>query len=401
MWRRNQIAVTAAAFVGFVGFTLVMPFLAHYIRQLGVTDTDAVAIWTGATLGVTPAISAICAPFWGRIGDRLGNQLLVQRSLIGGVIVLILMAQATHPWQLFALRAVQGLIAGYGPLTLAMAAGSAPRDQMARAIATVQTAQRVGPAIGPVAGGILASVAGLRNVFFIAAGVYAMAAVIMALLYRDPRRGGAAARRERLPLSGVLRFDNFLLLLGVVFSLQLVDKSFGPVLLLHLDQLGYGTEQAAVLAGLLFSMLAVSGAAGNQIAAFVLRKLTSRAVLETAVLAAAAALTAFALTREAWVMLASLSIIGASVGAAMTTAFTAGGAVVPSHAHGAAFGFLGSASLAGFAISPVLSGVVASASIRAVFLSGVAILIVLAVVVRRVMVGPKPGVEAAPALEEP
>lgn len=401
MWRRNQIAVTAAAFVGFIGFTLVMPFLAHYIRQLGVTDTDSVAIWTGATLGVTPAISALCAPVWGRVGDRLGNQLLVQRSLIGGVVVLILMAQATHPWQLFALRAVQGLIAGYGPLTLAMAAASAPREQMARAIATVQTAQRIGPAIGPVAGGILASVAGLRNVFFIAAAVYAMAAVIMAVLYRDPRRSDPAARRERMPLSGVLRFDNFLLLMAVVFSLQLVDKSFGPVLLLHLDQLGYGTEQAAVLAGLLFSMLAVAGAAGNQIAAFVLRKVTARAVLETAVLAAAAALTAFALASDAWVMLAALSIVGACVGAAMTTAFTVGGFVVPSHAHGAAFGFLGSASLSGFALSPVLSGLVASVSIRVVFLSGVAILMALAVVVRRVMVGPRPGVEAAPTLEEP
>jgi MFS family permease len=74
--------------------------------------------------------------------------------------------------------------------------------------------------------------------------------------------------------------------------------------------------------------------------------------------------------------------------------------VVPSHAHGAAFGFLGSASLAGFAISPVLSGILAAASIRVVFVSGVAILLVLAMVVRRVMVVPEPPVEAAPTVEE-
>src|SRR5215204_437447 len=180
---RNQVAVTAAAFVGFTGFTLVMPFLALYVQQLGATDRADIAFWTGITLGVTPAISAICGPLWGRVGDRFGNKLLVQRSLIGGIVIMVLMAYATRPWHLFALRAAQGFIAGYGPLTLAMAALSAPPEGMARAIATVQTAQRMGPAIGPVIGGILASMVGLRNVFFVAAAVYVAASIIMAVFY--------------------------------------------------------------------------------------------------------------------------------------------------------------------------------------------------------------------------
>ncbi len=148
-WRRNQIAVVAATFVGFTGFTLVMPFLSAYIQELGVTDTGEVALWTGITLGITPAIVALCAPLWGRVADRFGNKLLVQRSLFSCVVVMALMAKATEPWQLFALRAAQGLLAGYGPLTLTMAARSAPPEQMASAIGAVQTAQRFGPAIGP------------------------------------------------------------------------------------------------------------------------------------------------------------------------------------------------------------------------------------------------------------
>ena len=55
-WRRNQIAVVAATFVGFTGFTLVMPFLSRYIQELGVTDTGEVALWAGITLGITPAL---------------------------------------------------------------------------------------------------------------------------------------------------------------------------------------------------------------------------------------------------------------------------------------------------------------------------------------------------------
>ncbi len=56
-----------------------------------------------------------------------------------------LMAYAARPWHLFALRAIQGLVAGYGPLTISMAAMSAPVEHMAQAIGTVQTAQRIGP----------------------------------------------------------------------------------------------------------------------------------------------------------------------------------------------------------------------------------------------------------------
>ena len=398
---RNLIAVTAAAFVGFTGFTLVMPFLALYMQQLGVTEPADIAMWTGATLGVTPAITAFCAPFWGRIGDRFGRKVLVQRSLISGIMVMVLMAYATRPWHLFALRAVQGFVAGYGPLTLAMAAASVPQQRLARAIATVQTAQRMGPAIGPVVGGLLASAFGLRQVFFVAAGVYVAASLIMAVFYVEPSgRSGEGRRPERVPFRNVLAFENFLLLMVVIFGLQLVDKSFGPVLLLYLNQLGHGADQAAVLAGLLFSVLAVAGAAGNQLAAALLKRMTARAVIDAAVLTAAGALAAFALRGELWVLVAAMAVFGASVGTAMTAAFTAAGSVIPRHVHGVSFGFLSSASLIGFAVSPIVSGLVAGRSIRVVFFSGVVALVVLALVVRRVMVERNLQIETAPTVDE-
>lgn len=400
-FRRNQIAVTAAAFVGFTGFTLVMPFLALYIQELGATDRADIAFWTGITLGVTPAISALCGPLWGRVGDRFGNKLLVQRSLVGGLLVMVLMAYASRPWHLFALRAVQGFIAGYGPLTLAMAALSAPPDRMARAIATVQTAQRMGPAIGPVIGGVLASVLGLRNVFFVAAGVYALASLIMALLYVEPSRRAAAGKDGgRVSFRDILAFENFVLLMMVIFGLQLVDKSFGPVLLLYLNQLGYGAEQSAVLAGILFSVLAFSGALGNQLAATLLKRMTPRNVIDGAVLSGAAALAVFAFAGTTWLLLASMLLFGASVGTANTASFTAAGTVIPRHVHGASFGLLSSASLIGFAVSPILSGLVAARSIRAVFVAGVVALAVLAVIVRRVMVERSRQIEPAPTVEE-
>jgi MFS family permease len=399
-WRRNQVAVTAASFVGFTGFTLVMPFLASYFQQLGVTDRGDAALWTGATLGVTPAVVAICAPLWGRVADRFGNKLLLQRSLISCVVVMGLMAYATQPWQLFGLRAVQGLAAGYGPLTISMAALSAPRDGMARAIGMVQTAQRIGPAVGPLIGGLLAAAVGLRQAFLVSAAVYAGAFIMVTVMYSEPPR---VVRRheddERVSFGTVLAFESFLLLMLVIFGLQVVDRSFGPVLLLHARELGYGPGDAVVLVGVLFSVLALAAAFGNQLAAALLRRGTTRDVIAGSVLVAAASLSVFAIATAVWLMIGAIALFGAAVGTALTTTFTAAGSVVPRHAHGVGFGFLSSASLTGSAVSPVLSGLVAEQSIRVVFLSGAALLLLLVLLVRRLMAEPHPTVES-PAVDE-
>lgn len=384
-WRRNLVACTAASFVGFTGFTLVMPFLASYFQELGVRGRADLALWAGVTLGVTPAVTALCSPFWGRVGDRFGSKILVQRSLLSFVVVMGLMAQATAPWQLFALRAVQGLVAGYGGLTISMAALSAPPERMAAAIGAVQTAQRIGPAVGPVLGGILAPLVGFRAAFLVAAAMYAVAFVLLTVLYRDPPRAPAPAVDDT-PFWNVLTVQNFLLLMGVIFALQLVDRSFGPVLLLYLDELHYTATQASVVAGVLFAALAVAAAAGNQVAAVALSRTSPRVVLAGGAVAAGLALGVFALGEQLVVLVPAMAFFGLGLGTATTAAFTAGGALVPRHRHGTSFGFLTAASLVGAAVSPALAGLVAGQSIRVVFASGVVVLGVLAIVVGRLMV---------------
>ncbi|HEY6616940.1 MAG TPA: MFS transporter [Vicinamibacterales bacterium] len=384
-WRRNHVAVTAASFVGFTGFTMVMPFLARYVQELGVTDVGDVALWSGLTLGVTPAVSALCAPVWSRIGDRFGNKLLLLRALASSVLVMAFMANAGEPWHLFVLRAVQGLVAGYGPLTVSMAAMSAPAEQMARAIGTVQTAQRIGPAVGPVIGGVLAAAVGLRAAFLVSAAVYLGALLMVAFMYTEPSHTRSKGEAGRVSFGTVLAFENFVLLMAVIFGLQVVDRSFGPVLLLHVTELGYSEREAAVLVGVLFSVLAVCAALGNQLAAAFLKRGTTRAVVIGSLLVAAGTLGAFALAQSAWFMTVTIAAFGAAIGTALTTTFTAAGSVVPREAHGVGFGFLSSASLIGSAISPVLSGLVASRSIKVVFLSGAALLLVIVAMVQRVM----------------
>jgi MFS transporter, DHA1 family, multidrug resistance protein len=379
-----------------------MPFLPLYLEQLGLTDIGDISLWSGLSLGVTPAVTAFMAPLWGRLGDRYGRKIMVERSLVSFVIVMAAMAYVTRPWHVLALRAVQGLFAGYGALTLTMAADSAPKEETAYAIGFVQTAQRLGPALGPVFGGMVAQSVGLRWTFLVTAGFYAVAAILVAAMYEE--RGitthAAAAQSGRVTFRNVLAFENFLLLMVVIFGLQFVDRSFGPVLPLFVATLGPSGGRIAVVAGLLFSIAAAFAAVGNYACGPLLRRSSARAVIASACATGAAGVGGYLMTSNAWWLALPTAVFGVAIGAATTAAYTAASTVIPMDARGAGFGLLTTASLVGLAVSPIVNGMLGATSIRAVFVLDAVLLAALAVLVSRVMISGTLPAPTSPPPEE-
>jgi MFS family permease len=383
--RRNVVAAAVAGGIGFTGFTLVMPFLPLYIAELGTTDVSEIAMWTGLTLGATPTVTAISAPLWGRVGDKYGSKVLVIRSLTAFILTMAGMAFVTAPWQLFALRALLGVFAGYGALTISMAAQSVPRDRMARAIGAVQTGHRLGPAIGPVIGGLLAPLVGLRNSFLFAAAFYAGAMVLVLVLYQDPPRRPAAvtARGGWEVFSHLLRLPGFVLALFVIFGLQTVDRSFGPVLPLFVAQVGVEPQRIPIVSGILFSLGAVFAAVGSQLAPRLLRHQTARRIIVVGTGLAAVALAVIVVAPTVWLVGVSMAVVGLAIGVATTAIYSVAGSLLPADAHATGFGVMTTASLIGLAVSPVVAGFIGGTGLRIVFIADVALLVVLAVMVAR------------------
>ncbi|MCK7529283.1 MAG: MFS transporter [Ignavibacteriales bacterium] len=137
---------------------------------------------------------------------------------------------------------------------MAMAAESAPRERMARAIGLVQTAQRLGPALGPVIGGVVAEMVGIRRAFFVTAGFYAVALAVVFLLYRRP----GAGRRPRWPrrragggdVAAAAQGAGFLLMMAAIFAHDVRrPRASGPILPLYLAARGRAVERGRAALG--------------------------------------------------------------------------------------------------------------------------------------------------------
>ena len=143
-----------------------------------------------------------------------------------------------------------------------------------------------------------------------------------------------------------------------------------------------------LVAGVLFSIAAGAGAIGHHVCGALLRRAPARRVIALrASRPARPARRSTSLAGGVGLLFLATPLFGVAIGVATTAAYTAASSVMPANARGTGFGLLTTASLVGLAVSPIVSGLLAATSIRAVFLLDAVGLIGLAVIVSRLMIG--------------
>jgi DHA1 family multidrug resistance protein-like MFS transporter len=369
-WQRNVWALALTVFVAFVGFQFFSPFLPLYIRELGVTDPGRIALWSGVLAAVTPAISGLMGPLFGRLADRFGRKVMLIRSLAGFVVIIAAMGLVTSVEQLLLTRVVMGFFAGFTPMAMALASVSAPREHVPAAIGMVQSAQLLSSAIGPAIGGYVAEHLGIRYAFFVTAGTCVLALLALILLFEEvtPGERGSAARPSvpRLPLRDVFQYPHFPLVLGLLLVAQFLERGLGLLIPLQVAHLP-GVSAMAATSGAIISVSAVAATISANAAARLSREISSARLLTLGFLIGGPLCAAMALAHSWWTLLLLRTAVALCLGCALTLSYSLGAAIVPSDNRGAAFGWLGMGTQIGTAASPLVTGAVAAASIPGAF----------------------------------
>ncbi len=371
-WERNVWALSLVVFIAFVGFQFFSPFLPLYVIELGVTDPTRVALWSGVLTAVTPAVSGLLGPLWGRFADRLGRKMMMVRSLVGFVIIVAAMGLVTSVTQLLIARVLQGVIAGFSVMAMALASVSCPKEKVPVAIGRVQGAQLLSVAIGPAAGGYVASHFGLRYAFFVTAGMCALALVGLIVLFKEGRPHGVAERAGAeadagLSLRDVFALRGFPLVLGLLFVGQFIDRGLSLLVPLKVGGLPDVTRIAAT-SGEIISLAAVCATGSALLAGRLTQRWPAERLLLIGLIAGGlpCALMAWAGGWRSLMVLRCLT--GLCLGGALTLAYSLGGTLVSSERRGAAFGWLALSVQVGTAASPLASGGLAALSLSGAFL---------------------------------
>lgn len=153
------------------------PFWPLQIRLLSPSETvfslASIGVYIGPMLGIS-----LTSAFWGRMGDRYGNRLMMVRALLGLALTQLLIAFAQDVWVILFLRFLQGACAGYiAPAQAYAVQVNSGRDR-ASLFAWLQVATNVGSLGGAFAGGLILDAMPFAAVNLTAGTVCAVCALI-------------------------------------------------------------------------------------------------------------------------------------------------------------------------------------------------------------------------------
>jgi DHA1 family multidrug resistance protein-like MFS transporter len=370
-WERNVWALALVVFIAFVGFQFFSPFLPLYVMELGVTDPTRVALWSGVLTAVTPAVSGLLGPLWGSFADRVGRKMMMVRSLVGFVIIVAAMGLVTSVTQLLILRVLQGVIAGFSIFAMALASVSCPKERVPVAIGRVQGAQLLSVAIGPAAGGYVASHFGLRYAFFVTAGMCALALVGLLVLFTENRPPGDAGPATATSDTGftlrqVWASRGFPLVLVLLFVAQFIDRGLSLLVPLKVGTLLDVTRIAAT-SGEIISLAAICATGSALLAGRLAQRWPAERLLLIGLVAGGLPCALMAFTSGWQSLMLFRCLTGLFLGGALTLAYSIGGSLVTGERRGAAFGWLALSVQIGTAASPLVSGGLAAISLPGAF----------------------------------
>jgi MFS family permease len=360
------------SFTNISAMTLLLPFLPLYVEQLGVKSQAAIVQWSGIAYGITFLGAGIMAPIWGKFADVYGRKLILIRASLAMAISMSLIGMAQNIWQLVALRLAAGILGGFASGAVVLVATQTPKNRSAYALGVLSTGTMAGALLGPLLGGALPGLIGVRETFFLSGGVIFIAFLATCFLIREDVRPPAAERqRARQGAWGMIPDRRpVIAMLVTVMLLMVASMSIEPIITVYVQTLVPDGGNIVLVSGLVMAATAF----GSMLAAPRIGKLADRVgtwqVIVVGLLVTGALLIPQAFVTNAWQLLALRFLMGMSLAGLLPSINATIRHNVPDGAAGTILGYATSAQYAGQVVGPLVGGFVGGHfGMRAVFLA--------------------------------
>ncbi len=242
-----------------------MPFMALFVEDLGVAK-NRVEWYAGLAVAISALASAIFAPVWGRLADRYGRKPMMVRASLMMTFTMGGLAFIPNVQWLLLLRLLNGIFAGYVPNSTALIASQVPREKSGYALGTLATGVTAGTLIGPLIGGVLAEMVGIRLVFLLVGVILLICTMMTVLFVKEDFEPVKKAQvvPTRIILKRIKSPKMMVSLFVTSMIIQISAQSIAPILALYIRHLGQ-TENLMFVSGVIVSAMGVSSLLSSSI----------------------------------------------------------------------------------------------------------------------------------------
>ncbi len=363
-------------------YTMLIPFLPIYMQsELGAT-ADNVSLWSGVTYAITFAISAFVSPIWGKLSDKMGKKPMIIRASFLLAITYFLGGIVRTPFELFLVRAFQGIASGLWPACLVMMSACVPKNKIGISMGLMQSANICGGIIGPLLGGILATAFGMRNSFYAGAVALSLITVTTILFIKEPPVAPEKEinKAQNTSYLSFIKDKNILILLLCVCMTNLVILQIQPIVSLYVQQLSHNSDKAVLLTGFIMSLGGIAGALASPLWGKTGQKVGFYKTITLAFISAGLLMSLQGVPNSLVLFGLMQFLCGLGFSGIFPSANSILVLLTPPSSRGMGFGSLFSAQMIGGALGPVIGGVIVSfMSFNTVYIISGSILFVIGI----------------------
>lgn len=363
-------------------YTMLIPFLPIYMQsELGAT-ADNVSLWSGVTYAITFAISAFVSPIWGKLSDKMGKKPMIIRASFLLAITYFLGGIVRTPFELFLVRAFQGIASGLWPACLVMMSACVPKNKIGISMGLMQSANICGGIIGPLLGGILATAFGMRNSFYVGAVALSLITVTTILFIKEPPVSPEKEinKAQNASYLSFIKDKNILILLLCVCMTNLVILQIQPIVSLYVQQLSHNSDKAVLLTGFIMSLGGIAGALASPLWGKTGQKVGFYKTITLAFISAGLLMSLQGIPNSLVLFGLMQFLCGLGFSGIFPSANSILVLLTPPSSRGMGFGSLFSAQMIGGALGPVIGGVIVSfMSFNTVYIISGSILFVIGI----------------------
>lgn len=214
-----------------------LPYWPLYIATLDQFTPEQIRFWSAA-IYIAPFVSStFTSPIWGKLGDKYGYKPMVIRACLGLFITQTFILFSVNVYFIFLTRLLQGVLAGFIVAAQAWAIAITPDQERGATMGKLQSATAVGNLLGPLLGGVIATIGGYRSIFSSSVVICALITLAFIFLLENVSQLPPQKSHAQCEVKSTSVFQQYILsILFIIATIQIARAMVTPIFALFVTE---------------------------------------------------------------------------------------------------------------------------------------------------------------------